>query len=122
MDAVEKAKSDCEKLMVRAKQGCSEIDEALVRKIQWSKLSLKDLIYPPHYFCQTLVSEMEAQIDLRHATMFSEVKTLIENCMAEIQDRGKFLLTRLDNIHTIKMNSLFLVAIQIFCLLFRANK
>lgn len=49
---------------------------------------------------------MEAQIDIRHATMFAEVKTLIENCMAEIQDRGKFLLTRLDNIHTIKMNTL----------------
>lgn len=52
------------------------------------------------------MTEMETQIEMRHATTFAEVKTLIENCMAEIQERGKFLLTRLDNIHTIKMNSL----------------
>ena len=29
-DAVEKAKADCEKLVVKAKQGCAQIDEAKV--------------------------------------------------------------------------------------------
>jgi hypothetical protein len=29
-DAVEKAKADCEKLMIKAKQGCSQIEEAKV--------------------------------------------------------------------------------------------
>lgn len=82
-DAVEKAKADCEKLVVKAKQGCTQIEEA-----------------------KLLVAVMEEKVEMRYAAVFAEVKSLIETCMTEVQDRGKILLSRLENIHKVKMTTL----------------
>lgn len=49
---------------------------------------------------------METRVEKRYGVVYAEIKMLTDSYIAEIQKRGKALLSRLDTIHNVKMAAL----------------
>jgi hypothetical protein len=49
---------------------------------------------------------MEVRVEKRYSAVYADIKLITESYLAQIQDRGKELLTRLDTVHKIKMTTL----------------
>ena len=82
-DVVEKAKVDCDKLLVRAKQEMAQVEES-----------------------QCLVAEMGGKVNQRYKMLQKEIKAISQQHITAIREREQLLLTRLEKIRQVKLKTL----------------
>lgn len=82
-DAVEKAKSDSDRLMVQAKHDIRQIEDT-----------------------KGLVSDMEKRINARYQNVLQEIQAITRKYVSVLQEREKILLMRLEKIRAVKLGTL----------------
>ena len=82
-DVVEKAKVDCEKLLIRAKQEMGQVEDS-----------------------QCLVAEMGSRINQRHKMIQQSIKEMTQQHINAIKDREAVLLLRLQKVRQVKLKAL----------------
>lgn len=82
-DAVEKAKADCDKLLLRAKQEMGQVEEA-----------------------QCMAADMGRRVDQRYKLLQKDIKTVTQRHIAAIQEREQLLLIRLEKVRQVKLKTL----------------
>ena len=82
-DVVEKAKVDCDKLLIRAKQEIRQVEES-----------------------QCLVAEMGGRVNQRHKMLQKEIKATTTQHMNAIREREQLLMLRLEKVRQVKLKTL----------------
>lgn len=82
-DVVEKAKVDCDKLLIRAKQEIRQVEES-----------------------QCLVAEMGGRVNQRHKMLQKEIKATTQQHMNAIREREQLLMLRLEKVRQVKLKTL----------------
>ena len=82
-DVVEKAKVDCDKLLLRAKQEMAQVEDA-----------------------QCLVADMGGRINQRYKVLHKDIKSITQQHIAAIQEREQLLLVRLEKVRQVKLKTL----------------
>ena len=82
-DVVEKAKVDCDKLLLRAKQEMGQVDDS-----------------------QCLVAEMGSRVNQRHKMIQQNIREMTQQHINAIKDREAVLLLRLQKVRQVKLKTL----------------
>ena len=82
-DVVEKAKVDCDKLLIRAKQEIRQVEES-----------------------QCLVADMGGRVNQRHKMLQKEIKAITQQHLNAIREREQILMLRLEKVRQVKLKTL----------------
>ena len=82
-DVVEKAKVDCDKLLIRAKQEIRQVEES-----------------------QCQVADMGGRVNQRHKMLQKEIKAITQQHMNAIREREQLLMLRLEKVRQVKLKTL----------------